>query len=519
MTALPFHEACELDDALLQQERKSLLRFIVCGSVDHGKSTLIGRLLFEAGLLFVDQLDALDHDSRQHGTQGPERDFALVLDGLAAEREQKITIDVAYRFFTTPRRKFIVADTPGHEQYTRNMATGASTADVALLLVSAHEGLTRQTKRHALIVATLGVRHVLVAVNKMDLVGWSQSGFAALEADFRAFAKGLDIDEPVFVPVAARSGDNIITRSERMNWYRGPTLLEHLERVEVERPRRCAFRMPVQWVNRPTPDFRGYCGLIASGEICRGTPVQVLPSGQRTHIDRIVTADGDLAHAVAGQAVTLTFLDEIDASRGDVVAGVGRPAPVTNVLSARIVWIGMDAMVPGRGYLLKIAASTVNATIEPTLHVMDLDTRKSTPCDRLCTNQIGTAVVRLDRLVAVDRYVDVRGTGSFILIDSDSLDTVGIGIVEAVHPGDDRALARDTTKLINLIHSTETHVRSICKAVSWRATGSLDTFIVAVLITGSSKVAGSVALAEILTKTLLYYFHERMWALIPWGKR
>jgi sulfate adenylyltransferase subunit 1 (EFTu-like GTPase family)/uncharacterized membrane protein len=304
-----------------------------------------------------------------------------------------------------------------------------------------------------------------------------------------------------------------------MNWYRGPTLLEHLERVEVERPRRSAFRMPVQWVNRPTPDFRGYCGLIASGEICRGTPVQVLPSGQRTLIDRIVTADGDLAHAVAGQAVTLTFLDEIDASRGDVVAGVGRPAPVTNVLSARIVWIGMDAMVPGRGYLLKIAASTVNATIEPTLHVMDLDTRKSTPCDRLCTNQIGTAVVRLDRLVAVDRYVDVRGTGSFILIDSDSLDTVGIGIVEAVHPGDDRALARDTTKLINLIHSTETHVRSICKAVSWRATGSLDTFIVAVLITGSSKVAGSVALAEILTKTLLYYFHERMWALIPWGKR
>ena len=519
MTALPLPKAFELEDVLVHQERKSLLRFIVCGSVDHGKSTLIGRLLFEAGLLSIDQVDALDHDSRRHGTQGTELDFALVLDGLAAEREQKITIDIAYRFFTTARRKFIVADTPGHEQYTRNMATGASTADVALLLVSAREGLTRQTKRHALIVSTLGVRHVLVAVNKMDLVGWSQPGFAALEADFKAFAKGLGIDELVFVPVAARSGDNIIARSERMSWYRGPTLLEHLEKVEVKRPRRSAFRMPVQWVNRPNPDFRGYCGLIASGEICRGTPVQVLPSGQRTHIDRIVTADGDLARAVAGQAVTLTFLDEIDASRGDVVAGVGRPAPVTNRLSARIVWIGKDALVPGRGYLLKLAAATVNARIEPPLHVMELDTRELALADRLCTNEIGRAVVRLDRLVAVDRYVDSRETGSFILIDPDSFDTVGMGIVEAAHPGEDRGLPQNTTKLISLIHSTETHVRSLAKAVSWRATGSLDTFIVAALITGSSKIAGGVALGEILTKMLLFYLHERVWALIPWGRR
>jgi sulfate adenylyltransferase large subunit len=518
MRPLPFPNLLEIEDLLVQQERKSLLRFIVCGSVDHGKSTLIGRLLFEAGVLFADQIDALDRDSRRHGTQGEEPDFALLLDGLAAEREQKITIDVAYRFFATAKRKFIVADTPGHEQYTRNMATGASTADVALLLVSAREGLASQTKRHAVIVSTMGVRHLVVAVNKMDLVDWSQTAFAAVEGKFREFARDLGIEETLFIPVAAQSGDNIVARSERMSWYRGPTVLEHLERVKVRRPRRAAFRMPVQCVNRPNPSFRGYCGLIANGDVTPGTPVQILPSGVRTHVARIATADGDLARAVAGQAVTLCFLDDIDVSRGDVVAGVGSRASATQCFRARLVWLGQDALVPDRAYLLKLAAATVNATVEAKLDVLDLDTRKSTPTDCLRTNDIGAAFVRLDRPLAVDIYADIRETGSFILIDPDSFDTVGLGIVEAVHPAEDRGLAQET-KLIGFMGATETRVRSVAKAISWRATGSLDTFILAALITGSSRVAGGVALAEVLTKTLIYYFHERVWAAISWGRR
>jgi sulfate adenylyltransferase large subunit len=520
MTARPEPAVFAPEDFLVHQESKSLLRFIVCGSVDHGKSTLIGRLLYEAGLLFVDQLDALDRDSRHHGTQGEERDFALVLDGLVAEREQKITIDVAYRFFSTARRKFIVADAPGHEQYTRNMATGTSTADVALLLVSADTGLTRQTRRHALIVSTLGVRHFVVAINKMDLVGWSRSKFSELKAEFRAFAKDLDVDDIVFIPVGARSGDNIIARPRHMTWYRGPTLLEHLEKVEVApRSGPSAFRMPVQCVIRPDPNFRGYCGLIAGGAVRPGMPVQILPSGQRTHVDRIVTADGDLAQAIAGQAVTLTFLDEIDASRGDVIAEVGRPAPVTKRFSARVVWIGQDALVPGRPYLLKLAASTVYATIEPPLLVVDLDTRRYAAADHVRTNDIGSVTVQLDRPVAADRYATNKDTGSFILIDPESNDTVGMGIVEVTHPGENRCVVPKANPLTDLIRATETHGRSLAKAISWRATGSLDTFVVAVLITGSSKVAGSVALAEILTKTLIYYFHERVWAVITWGKR
>jgi sulfate adenylyltransferase subunit 1 (EFTu-like GTPase family)/uncharacterized membrane protein len=276
--------------------------------------------------------------------------------------------------------------------------------------------------------------------------------------------------------------------------------------------------MPVQCVNRPNPSFGGYCGLIANGDVTPGTPVQILPSGVRTHVARIATADGDLARAVAGQAVTLCFLDDIDVSRGDVVAGVGSRASATQCFRARLVWLGQDALVPGRAYLLKLAAATVNATVEATLDVLDLDTRKSTPTDCLRTNDIGAAFVRLDRPLAVDIYADIRETGSFILIDPDSFDTVGLGIVEAVHPAEDRGLARET-KLIGFMGATETRVRSVAKAISWRATGSLDTFILAALITGSSSVAGGVALAEVLTKTLIYYFHERVWAAIPWGRR
>jgi sulfate adenylyltransferase large subunit len=509
-----------LDDFVARQESKNLLRFMVCGSVDHGKSTLIGRLLYESKLLFDDQLDALAKASRSHGTQGGDLDMALVLDGLAAEREQKITIDVAYRFFTTERRKFIVADTPGHEQYTRNMATGASTADLALLVVSAESGLTGQTKRHLLIVSALGVRQIVVAVNKMDLVGWSQSQFAALKADLRAFARYLDFDEVALIPVAAAIGDNVVSRSNHMGWYGGPTLLDYLEQVQIPpKTQGVAFRMPVQWVNRPDPDFRGYSGSIAGGEVHPDMPVQILPSGQWARVERIVTADGDLDHAVAGQAVTLTLAGEMDASRGDVIAEIGAPAPVTNRLSAQLVWMSEEPLTPGRPYLFKLATCTATASFEPGLCVFDLDTRELTPADYLPINGIGRGVLELDRRIAADRYADNKETGSFILIDPESYGTVGMGMVVEVLDAESAQPTRISAVITDLIRSTESHARSIAKAASWRMTGSLDTFIIAAFITGSPKAAGAVALTEILTKTALYYFHERIWVLIPWGKR
>jgi sulfate adenylyltransferase large subunit len=520
MVAWPEQTLFSLDDFVARQEQKNLLRFIVCGSVDHGKSTLIGRLLYESKFLFDDQLDALAKASRSHGTQGGGLDMALVLDGLAAEREQKITIDVAYRFFTTERRKFIVADAPGHEQYTRNMATGASTADLALLVVSAESGLTKQTRRHLLIVSALGVRQIVVAVNKMDRVGWSRSDFAELAAEVRAFANDLDFATFAFIPVAAASGDNVVSRSDHMDWYCGPSLLEYLERVQiVPKSHAAAFRMPVQWVNRPDPGFRGYCGLIAGGEVHPDMSVRVLPSGQWARVERIVTADGDLDHAAAGQAVTLTLAGEIDVSRGDVIAGVDAPAPVTDRLCARLVWMGEEALTPSKAYLLKLAAGIATATVEPGPRVFDLDTRESTPADCLQINGIGTAILELDRRIAADRYADNKETGSFILIDPESYDTVGLGMVDAVLPTASRRPTRIGAAITDLIRSTESHARSIAKAASWRMTGSLDTFIIATFITGSPKAAGAVALTEILTKTALYYFHERIWVLIPWGKR
>jgi len=504
---------------LAPHERKSLLRFIVCGSVDHGKSTLIGRLLYESGLVPADQLEALECESRRYGTQGEERDFALLLDGLAAEREQNITIDVAYRFFTTACRNFIVADAPGHEQYTRNMATGASMADLAVILVSAADGIISQTRRHALIVSMLGVRQFVVVINKMDLVGWSESRFASLEAEFGAFARDLQVDDIVFIPVAAHTGDNIASRSRQMRWYQGPSLLEHLETVDVAPLAGSAFRMPVQYVNRPDSRFRGYCGLIASGDLCPGMPVQVLPSGQRTRVERIVTADGDLTHARAGQAVTLTLSDQIDVSRGDVLAAADAPAQVTDRLGVRLVATGTGGLVASRPYLLKLATATVNAKINSGLQVIDLETHQYRATEHLAANDIGTAVIALDRPLAVDPYADCRETGSFILIDPESCNTIGIGIVEAIQPTEEREVARRRTRLSDFVHATETHARSVAKAISWRATGSLDTFILAALITGSSTLAGGVALAEVLTKTVLYYLHERFWALIPWGRR
>jgi sulfate adenylyltransferase large subunit len=517
MNMQPDRALFDADDAVARHEHKSLLRFIVCGSVDHGKSTLIGRLLYESGTVLSDQLEAVDRDGGRSDGLVQEFDFSLLLDGLAAEREQKITIDVAYRFFATARRKYIVADAPGHEQYTRNMATGASTADLALLLVSATDGLTRQTRRHAVIVSTLGVRRFAVAINKMDLVGWSESRFAELQAEFRAFLQELDIDEVAFIPLSARENENLVRRSQRMPWYQGPFLLEYLETVEVESgPPRAGFRMPVQYVNRPDAAFRGYCGLIASGEICLGMPVRVLPSGQCTKVARIVTADGDLAHAFAGQSVAFTLSDDIDVSRGDVISDCALPPTVADQFDARLVWIGPGALVRDRSYLMKLGTVNAAATIDQPPRVVDLETNRSADAESLVANDIGTVSVKLDRQIAVDRYSDCRDTGSFILIDPETCDTIALGIIEAIKP-----LGFGTAKanLRHLILSAETHARSIAKAVSWRATGSLDTFVLAALITGNPKLAGGVALAEILTKTALYYAHERAWTLIPWGRR
>jgi sulfate adenylyltransferase large subunit len=506
-------------DEQTEPEDTSLLRFIVCGSVDHGKSTLIGRLLYEAGVVFDDQLDALERDTRRHRASDTEPDFSLLLDGLAAEREQKITIDVAYRFFSTRRRKFIVADAPGHEQYTRNMATGASTADLALLLVSASEGVTRQTRRHALIVSQLGVRRFVIVVNKMDLIDWSQARFGALEAEANRLAAEVGVDDVTIIPVAARSGDNVVTRSRRMGWYHGPTLLELLERVETgRRAAGTSFRMPVQWVNRPNSEFRGYAGMIAGGTIRPGDTVRVLPAGTTTRVERIVTWDGDPPIGIAGQSVTLTFTDEVDASRGDVISAAVEPAFVGDRVLARFVWFGDSPLLPSQRYLVKIGTAIVGAAAEPAQEVVDLDSFRARPMDQIRSNEIGTGVIQFDHPVALDRYADNAMTGSFILIDPESFDTVGIGMVETVHPSDDRVRSSDKWLQRRLVRLTETHARSLAKAVSWRATGSLDTFLVALLITRNVHLAGGVALTEVLTKIFIYYLHERVWGLIPWGK-
>jgi sulfate adenylyltransferase large subunit len=526
MTARPHPDEFVLDDFLRQQDGKSLLRFIACGSVDHGKSTLIGRLLYEAKLLFDDQLETLKAESRKHGTQGRELDFSLLLDGLAAEREQKITIDVAYRFFSTERRKFIVADAPGHEQYTRNMATGASTADVALIVINAQSGLTRQTRRHSLIVSTLGVRRLVLAVNKMDLVDWSEQAFRAIESEFRRFAGTLGAHDIVCIPISARFGDNVAARSAATDWYRGPTLLDYLERVDVgPEPNSSAFRMPVQLVNRPSPDFRGYSGLIASGDVYAGMPVRIWPSGQTSQIDRIVTFDGDIERAAAGRSVTLTLADEIDASRGDMIADAGRAPIITDRLQARVVWVGKEPLATGRSYLIKLGTCSAKATVEPPMRVLDLDTGLSSAAERLFINDIGQCTLKLDRVVAADRYAESQETGSFILIDPESYDTVGMGFVEGSGTREGfLARLRERLKLParasakTATRSGESHVRSVVKAISWRATGSLDTFLVTLIITGSSVFAGSVAVAEIATKIVFYYGHERIWAMIPWGK-
>jgi sulfate adenylyltransferase large subunit len=496
---------------------KRLLRVIACGSVDHGKSTLLGRLLYESNQLFEDQLDALAADSQRYGGQGDELDYSLLLDGLAAEREQKITIDVAYRFFTTARRKFIVIDAPGHEQYTANMATGASAADLALVLVAANEGLTRQLKRHLVVLSLLGIGNVVVAVNKMDRVGWSEDTFRAIDGALRDFAAGLGIDDIVSVPVAAKSGDNVADRSPHMPWYTGPTLLDHLEAVEPAAALPPGpLRMPIQLVNRHDPDFRGYSGQIVSGAVHVGMTVRLLPSGRTTRVARIVTFDGDLDRAEAGRSVTLTFTDEVDASRGDMVVGINRPPQVGDRIFARVFWMSDRPLAPGQRYLFKLATSTATASVEPPLRVLDLDSRSLQEAPSIAPNEVGTCTLSLNRPVAGEPYAACRETGSFIVIDPETFDTVGMGCIEQVVQAT-AWLPKNGGK--RLARWTETHARSLAKAVSWRTTGSIDTFVVTFVVSGSTKIAGTVAVAEVVTKILIYYLHERVWALVPWGKR
>jgi bifunctional enzyme CysN/CysC len=417
-------------DYLAQQERKGLLRFLTCGSVDDGKSTLIGRLLYDTKLIFEDQLLALERDSRKHGTTGDEIDLALLVDGLEAEREQGITIDVAYRFFTTEKRKFIVADTPGHEQYTRNMATGASTADVAVLLVDARNGIAVQTRRHAFIASLLGIRHVVLAVNKIDLVDFDQARFDSIQAEFEQFAASLKFDTLVAIPMSARYGDNVLRRSEHMPWYAGPTLIEHLETVEIEdRLEDQPFRMPVQWVNRPNLNFRGFSGTVASGRVRPGDTIVSATSGRTSKVTRIVTMDGDLSEAGPGDAVTLTLADEIDISRGDLIAAAENRPEVTDQLAAHIVWMNDAPLFPGRPYVLKIGAKSVTGTVTEIKHKIDINNFDHLAAKELHLNEVGFANIALSAPIAFDPYEVNRETGAFIIIDRQSNATIGAGMI------------------------------------------------------------------------------------------
>ena len=421
----------DIDAYLIQHQQKTLLRFITCGSVDDGKSTLIGRLLYDAKMIFEDQLAALEADSRRIGTQGQNIDFALLVDGLAAEREQGITIDVAYRFFATDRRKFIVADTPGHEQYTRNMVTGASTADLAVILIDARKGVLTQTRRHSYLAHLIGIEHLVLAVNKMDLVDYDQARYDAIVADYRAFAAGIGIKDFVPVPISGLVGDNIAAVSDNTPWYSGPSLMAHLETVEIDltgaqhRP----FRMPVQWVNRPNLDFRGFAGLISDGQIRPGDAVRVLPSGRTSTVSRIVTLGADLNLAVAGQSVTITLADAVDCSRGDVLSIADDPPEMADQFEATVVWMADEELLPGRPYWLKLGAQLLTATVHSPKYQVNVNTMEHLAAKTLGLNAIGVTNLSTDKPLVFQPYEQSRDLGGFILIDKISNATVAAGML------------------------------------------------------------------------------------------
>jgi bifunctional enzyme CysN/CysC len=422
----------DINAYLKVQEEKSLLRFITCGSVDDGKSTLIGRLLWDSKLIFEDQLAALEVDSKRVGTQGEEIDYALLLDGLQAEREQGITIDVAYRFFSTDRRKFIVADTPGHEQYTRNMVTGASTAQVAIILIDARKGILTQSRRHSYLASLVGIRHVILAINKMDLVSYSASRYDAIRKEYDLFSKNLGFEQITAIPISALNGDNVLEPSDNTPWYEGPTLMEHLETVEIaDTASEGPFRMRVQWVNRPHLDFRGFCGTIASGFIRPGDEIVVTASGQTSKVARIVTMDGDLQEAFAGQAVTLTLEGEIDISRGDLLATPTARPDHSERFAAKLVWLHEDALLPGRSYLLKAGSTTAPAQVEELQYKINVNTLKQEPGTSLELNEVGACILNISRAISFDAYRNNRSSGNFILIDRMTNATVGAGMIDA----------------------------------------------------------------------------------------
>ena len=423
--------ANDIEGYLHDQEHKSFLRFITCGSVDDGKSTLIGRLLYDAKLIFEDQLAALENDSKKVGTQGGDLDFALLVDGLAAEREQGITIDVAYRFFATDKRKFIVADTPGHEQYTRNMATGASSADVAVILIDARRGVLTQTKRHSYIVNLLGIRHAVVAINKMDLVDYSAETYEQIVQDFNEFVEKLNFDSITFVPLSALKGDNIKDKGTNMDWYDGPALMTVLETIEVTKETASApFRLPVQWVNRPNLDFRGFSGTIASGSIRPGDEVIALPSAKTSRVKAIVTYDGELDQAVADQAVTLTLEDEIDVSRGDVLTKIDQRPETTDQFQAHVIWMHDQPMLPGRPYLIKTTNKTVTGEVTALKYKVNVNSHEHEAGKTLALNEVGVCNICLDEPIVFDPYTDNPALGSFIMIDKLSNATVAAGMID-----------------------------------------------------------------------------------------
>lgn len=421
----------DIEAYLLKHQHKTMLRFITCGSVDDGKSTLIGRLLYDSKMIFEDQLAHLEHDSKAHGTQGQGIDFALLVDGLAAEREQGITIDVAYRFFATDKRKFIVADTPGHEQYTRNMVTGASTADLAVILIDARQGVLTQTRRHSYLVNLLGIKNVVLAVNKMDLVDYSQERFYEIVKEYSHFAKQIGMESFLPMPISGLAGDNIVTRSDNMPWYQGPTLMGHLEDapVNVAQMQEAPFRMAVQWVNRPNLDFRGFSGQIASGVVRPGDDIRVLPSGKTTRVKSIVTYDGELPEAVAGQSVTLTFADEVDCSRGDIIARSDAPCEVADQFEVTLVWMAEAEMLPGRPYLLKVGTQTMTATVTEPKYEVNVNTLEQMPSKTLGLNAIGVVNISTDRAIPFESYCDNPDLGGFILIDRMTNATVAAGMM------------------------------------------------------------------------------------------
>ena len=469
---------------LKSHEEKGLLRFITCGSVDDGKSTLIGRLLWDSKLIFEDQLAALELDSKKVGTQDGDIDFALLLDGLQAEREQGITIDVAYRFFSTEKRKFIVADTPGHEQYTRNMATGASTAELAVILVDARQGVVTQTRRHSYIVSLLGIKKVVLAVNKMDLVGYSQETFDAIREDYAAFAEQIGLEEIAYLPVSALKGDNVIKGSPNMPWYDGPALLTHLETVDTGSDIEAQpFRFPVQMVSRPNADFRGFSGTIVSGSVTTGDEIVIAGSGQTAKVERIVTLDGDLPRAVSGQAVTLTLDSEIDISRGDIVAGAKFRPEHADQFEAKIIWMDEAPLLPERNYILKIGTTETSARITRLKHKVNVNTLEETAAKTLALNEIGVANLSLDKPVSFDPYAENRATGGFILIDRFTNATVGAGMI-------DFALRRATN-----IHWQSLDVDKVARSLQKGQKASVLWF------TGLSG-SGKSAIANVLEKKL-----------------